>query len=126
MSRVKSRGNAATEMRLIEIFREHKITGWRRSAPLFGNPDFVFVKSRLAVFVDGCFWHGCPHHGSLPRTNRAFWRAKLVRNKGRDKLVNKTLALKGWTTVRIWQHELRDSKIVARRFHFLTAKLGRR
>jgi DNA mismatch endonuclease (patch repair protein) len=122
MSRVKSRGNAATEMRLIEIFREHKITGWRRRARLFGNPDFIFAKSKVAVFVDGCFWHGCPRHGALPRTNRAFWYAKLTRNKRRDRLVNKTLAVKGWTTVRIWQHQLRESKSVARKFRRLLGK----
>src|SRR5258708_18066686 len=115
MSRVKGRGNLATEMRLIRIFGEHRIVGWRRRAPLFGNPDFVFVASRLAVFVDGCFWHGCPHHGSLPRTNRDFWQAKLARNKRRDRLVNKTLKARGWTPIRVWQHQLREPEPLVRR-----------
>ena len=72
MARVKSRGNRATEMRLIRIFRDFEIKGWRRRAKVFGNPDFIFRAARLAVFVDGCFWHGCPIHGSIPETNRRF------------------------------------------------------
>ncbi len=70
------------------------------------RPDFVFSKARLAVFVDGCFWHGCPKHGTQPVGNRAFWRNKLARNKARDRIVNRTLRQHGWTVLRIWQHEL--------------------
>lgn len=113
MGRVKSRGNRATELRLISILRDHKITGWRRRAKVFGNPDFVFRKAHLAVFVDGCFWHGCPVHGSIPVNNREFWAAKLERNLRRDEIVSKTLSEKGWRILRIWQHELRNSKQVA-------------
>jgi DNA mismatch endonuclease (patch repair protein) len=61
---------------------------------------------RVAVFVDGCFWHGCPRHRSLPASNVIFWLQKLRRNRDRDKLVSATLRSKGWTVVRIWQHEL--------------------
>ena len=91
MSRVKSRGNKATELRLMEVFRVHKIKGWRRHADIFGNPDFVFPVERLAVFVDGCFWHSCPIHGSLPRSNRPFWKSKLYRNRQRDRHVCRKL-----------------------------------
>lgn len=115
MSRVKGRGNLATELHLIRIFREHGFVGWRRNARLFGSPDFVFPAVRLAVFVDGCFWHGCPIHGAVPKTNRAFWREKLLRNKARDRLVNKTLKQLGWKTLRLWQHDLRNSDQVVRR-----------
>ena len=115
MSRVKGRGNAATELRLIRLFKKHRITGWRRHVVIFGNPDFVFPKIRLAVFVDGCFWHGCPKHESHPSSNRDFWRKKLGRNKGRDHLVNRTLRAKGWRVLRVWQHELRKPIGVARR-----------
>ncbi|MFN3657139.1 MAG: very short patch repair endonuclease [Pseudolabrys sp.] len=115
MSRVKGRGNALTELRLIEIFRTHKITGWRRNARLFGRPDFVFPKRRLAVFVDGCFWHACPTHGSIPKTNRAFWVAKLERNRQRDNEVSKQLKRRGWRCLRIWQHELLQSANLVRR-----------
>src|ERR1041385_1271322 len=91
MSKVRGRGNKATEGKLIRIFRRNHITGWRRRIELFGSPDFVFKKYRLVVFVDGCFWHGCPEHATEPTTNRSFWRLKLRRNKSRDRLVCRTL-----------------------------------
>lgn len=115
MSKVKSRGNHATELRLIGIFREFQIRGWRRRAVIFGNPDFIFPTARVAVFVDGCFWHCCPVHGSVPATNRVFWTRKLHRNKERDRLVRQTLRNSGWRVLRIWQHELREPEKVARR-----------
>lgn len=113
MSRVKGRGNQATEQRLIDIFREFQIKGWRRRTAVFGNPDFTFMPARLAVFVDGCFWHCCPQHGSIPKTNRQFWAAKLHRNKMRDALVSRELTKRGWHVLRIWQHELRSPSKVA-------------
>lgn len=115
MSMVKSRENKATELRLIRVFREFGIRGWRRRAKISGKPDFVFPTARLAVFVDGCFWHGCPIHGSLPVTNRMFWTRKLSRNKARDRVVRRTLKSSGWCVLRIWQHELREPDKVARR-----------
>jgi DNA mismatch endonuclease (patch repair protein) len=66
----------------------------------------VFSNSRVAIFVDGCFWHGCPKHGTMPNTNRDFWCAKLRRNKARDRAVNKALGACGWRVLRVWQHEL--------------------
>jgi DNA mismatch endonuclease (patch repair protein) len=115
MARVKGRGNHLTELRLMKFFRAHDIAGWRRNSRVFGRPDFVFPDRRIAVFVDGCFWHGCPIHGSIPKTNRSFWNEKLARNKQRDQLVNKTLKKRRWKTVRIWQHELRDTSALAQR-----------
>lgn len=106
MSRVRGKGNKSTELRLIALFREHQIKGWRRNYPLLGKPDFAFPRERLAVFVDGCFWHGCPRHGSLPSANRGFWEKKLNRNKERDREVNRALRAKGWRVLRLWQHEL--------------------
>lgn len=106
MSRVRGRGNERTEIALMRIFRRHKIIGWRRNQKLFGHPDFVFREQRLAIFVDGCFWHGCPKHGSYPAIHRAFWIRKLGRNRERDKLVNKVLAKQGWKVLRIWEHDL--------------------
>jgi DNA mismatch endonuclease, patch repair protein len=121
MSKVKGHGNAATELRLIRIFRDHKIHGWRRNVRLFGKPDFVFAEFRVAVFVDGCFWHGCPAHGMLPASNRAFWVRKLNENKKRDKLVCRNLKKSGWRVIRIWQHDLRQPQKVARRLHSVLA-----
>lgn len=72
MSRIRSRGNKDTELELTKLFRANGITGWRRNAPVFGKPDFVFRKGQVAVFVDGCYWHGCPKHATRPRTNAGF------------------------------------------------------
>src|ERR1700758_4810722 len=105
MSRIRGHGNKNTEIALIKIFRRYKIIGWRRNQKIFGKPDFVFPKIQLAVFVDGCFWHGCPKHGTQPASNRAFWKAKLSRNKHRDRSVTRALKQCGWRVLRIWQHE---------------------
>ena len=106
MSRIRGRGNKETEIALAKLLRRHGITGWRRNQPVLGKPDFVFLRQRVAVFVDGCFWHGCPKHANMPANNRAFWRRKLTGNKLRDRLVNRTLRHQGWRVVRIWEHEL--------------------
>jgi DNA mismatch endonuclease (patch repair protein) len=106
MSRIRGRGNKETEIALMQLFRQHGITGWRRHRAVFGKPDFVFPRLRLAVFVDGCFWHSCPKHGNLPVNNRLFWKRKLEANGQRDKLVGRTLRARGWHVLRIWQHEL--------------------
>ncbi len=115
MSRVKGRGNKATELKLIAILREHKLSGWRRNSQIVGRPDFVFKTAKLAVFVDGCFWHGCPIHGSAPSSNSEFWMTKLTRNRERDRFVNKSLRNREWKVIRVWQHELHDPQKVARR-----------
>jgi len=116
MSRIRSRGNADTELALARLLRANKISGWRRQrevriqksgARIFKvRPDFIFKQARLAVFVDGCFWHGCPKHGTQPKGNRAFWKNKFARNKARDVLVTQTLRRAGWRILRIWEHEL--------------------
>jgi DNA mismatch endonuclease (patch repair protein) len=115
MSNVKSRGNRLTELRLMDLFRKHGYVGWRRNARVFGRPDFVFPAARVAIFVDGCFWHGCPVHGSIPATNREFWAAKLGRNMQRDRLVIRELKRRGWKPLRVWQHELSCPALFLRR-----------
>jgi DNA mismatch endonuclease (patch repair protein) len=67
--------------------------------------DLVFGPAKVAVYVDGCFWHSCPEHGTMPRSNEDFWQAKLARNQERDAAVNEALATAGWTVVRVWEHE---------------------
>ncbi len=103
MSLIRSSGNRATELRFIALMREYGITGWRRNARVFGKPDFVFRRERVAVFVDGCFWHRCPRHATTPAGNRDFWKAKLARNAARDREVTRTLRKAGWTVLRIWE-----------------------
>lgn len=69
------------------------------------RPDVVFTPVRVAVFVDGCYWHGCPDHHQPSKSNTAYWRAKIARNQERDRLHNQLLAQAGWTVLRIWEHE---------------------
>ena len=71
--------------------------------------DIAFPRHRLAVFVDGCFWHGCPEHGIQPRVNSEWWTQKLASNRGRDEDTNRLLAERGWTVLRIWEHEPVDA-----------------
>jgi DNA mismatch endonuclease (patch repair protein) len=110
MRRIKSYGNKTTEMKLIEIFRSNGLTGWRRKQRLFGKPDFVFRKQRVCVFVDGCFWHGCPKCSREPSSNSTYWSTKIGRNKARDLLVSNTLRVQGWTVLRIWEHQLAEKE----------------
>jgi DNA mismatch endonuclease (patch repair protein) len=132
MSRIRSRGNRGTELALARVFRRHGITGWRRQWQVRSaksvvrrfrvRPDFVFPKLRLAVFVDGCFWHACPRHATQPRNNAAFWRKKLAANRARDRRVNRALRVAGWRVLRIWEHELarqREARLVTRLLRFL-------
>lgn len=107
MAAIRSRGNKDTEVALALLLRRKKITGWRRHVPIFGRPDFIFPKLRVAIFVDGCFWHGCPQHGTKPKNNSEFWMKKLASNQARDRLVTHTLRRLGWRVVRVWEHELR-------------------
>ncbi len=150
MSRIRSRGNKDTELALMRIFRAHGITGWRRQievrsgkvegrgktaarpSPLTRHtfrvrPDFIFPKLRLAVFVDGCFWHGCPKHATQPKGNAAFWRKKFAGNRERDRQVNRELRRAGWRVLRIWEHELarkNEAPLVQRLQRFRVGRAG--
>jgi len=116
MARIRSRQNASTELTLISILRVARLHGWRRNQLIFGRPDFVFRKQRLAIFVDGCFWHGCPKCYQAPRQNREFWEAKLIANRKRDRVVNGHLRASGWKVIRVWEHDLRRKNVGKRAF----------
>jgi len=111
MSKVRSKGNKSTEIRLIEIFRSQGIIGWRRNYPVKGHPDFVFSKQKIAVFVDGCFWHGHDCRNTRPKNNKAFWLAKRQRNINNDRSVTKKFKKRGWTVFRIWECELKKKNL---------------
>jgi DNA mismatch endonuclease (patch repair protein) len=115
MAAIRSRGNKATELVLISIFRVNGITGWRRNLKLPGKPDFVFRRDRLVVFVDGCFWHGCKRHCRLPQNNRRYWQNKITRNASRDRKTIHCLQKIGWRVLRVWEHSLKTPASVAQR-----------
>jgi len=114
MAQIKSDNNKSSEVNLIVVLRRSGIYGWRRKYPLFGKPDFVFPKQHLAVFVDGCFWHGHPKKCRIPATNRAYWVKKIARNMTRDRLVTRTLRKKGWKVIRIWEDCVVKASTIAR------------
>lgn len=110
MSRIRSRGNRTTEARLRAILIRSGINGWKVHGKLLtGTPDFYFPSLKLAVFVDGCFWHGCPQCGHIPKSNIEYWQTKIKRNQRRDKIVAKQLKSEGWLILRLWEHEVRDN-----------------
>jgi DNA mismatch endonuclease (patch repair protein) len=111
MSKVRSKGNKSTELRLIEVFNEHGIKGWQRNYPVKGHPDFVFPKKRIAVFVDGCFWHGHDCRNTRPKQNEDFWLAKRERNVARDRTTTEMFEKRGWTVLRIWECELKKKNL---------------
>jgi DNA mismatch endonuclease (patch repair protein) len=115
MSRIRGKGNQKTEIRLAMLLRKAGIRGWRRHLPIPGRPDFSFRKKKVAVFVDGCFWHGCPRCFRLPKQNRAFWKAKIEGNRKRDLSVNGRLRRLGWKVIRIRQCQLKYSDRVLSR-----------
>jgi len=106
MARVKSKGNKSTESAVVALLREARLTGWRRHYPIEGKPDFVFPQKRIALFVDGCLWHGCPKHCRIPQTNRSYWINKISTNRKRDDRVRRQLRKKGWTVIRVWEHAI--------------------
>jgi DNA mismatch endonuclease Vsr len=110
MSSVKGKNNKSTERRLRAALVQAGIRGWRlHPSRVSGRPDFYFDREQLAVFVDGCFWHGCPLCGHFPKTNSAFWRAKIERNQERDREKTAKLEQEGIRVARLWEHELTDN-----------------
>jgi DNA mismatch endonuclease (patch repair protein) len=118
MRRVKSSNNRSTELRLIEIFKANNIKGWRRNCKISGKPDFIFNRKKIAVFIDGCFWHGHSCRNITPKQNENYWKTKLYRNKKRDREVTQYLKNLNWQVVRVWECELQK-----KHFHKLLRKL---
>ncbi len=115
MATIRGRRNKTTELALVAIFRLHGKTGWRRHVDLPGRPDFVFRRDKIAIFVDGCFWHGCPAHSRHVSASGRYWIEKIDRNRARDRRVCWILRADGWRVVRIWEHDLRHTNRVLSR-----------
>lgn len=111
MRAVKSSKNKSTEEKLILCLKQNGINGWRRNYPVKGHPDFVFLKKKVAIFVDGCFWHGHDCRNTRPTENAEYWRKKRERNLQHDKEITSILESRGWTVVRIWECELKKKNL---------------
>lgn len=106
----------APEQTLRAALREQGLRGYRiHPRDVLGRPDLAYVGLKLAVFIDGCFWHGCPEHCRRPASNSAYWAQKIDRNAARDLTIAASLHGDGWTVVRVWEHEIkRDAPAAAR------------
>ncbi len=109
MRAVKGKGTKL-ELCLFSMLAGMELRGWRKNAgDVIGKPDVVFPGERVAIFVDGCFWHGCPHcQRPLPQTNREYWERKINRNVELAKQNNQKLSEAGWFVIRIWEHEIKN------------------
>lgn len=112
MQGVRGKANRTTEARLRGAMARAGIRGWIMNAQnIKGCPDVFFPKEQIAVFVDGCFWHGCPDHGKIPESHHGYWRSKIVGNMVRDEENTVLLEEDGWVVWRIWEHDLQPSSL---------------
>ena len=117
MSKVRSKNNRSTELKLIQLFKENHIVGWKRNYPVKGHPDFVFLDKKIAVFVDGCFWHGHDCRNTRPSDNADYWKKKRERNMKHDKEITELFERRGWIVIRIWECEMKKKnreKLISR------------
>lgn len=119
MGRIRSNGNYSTEVRFIRLMRRYGVAGWRRRSKLPGRPDFIFTKYKVAVFIDGDFWHGNPQKFRIPKSNCDYWEAKIMGNRKRDRQINKELKQLGWRVIRFWESSLRDEEAVIAKLKLL-------
>ena len=124
MSKVRSTKNKSTEIKLIEIFKRKGIHGWKRNYKVKGHPDFVFIDKRIAIFVDGCFWHGHDCRNTRPKDNSDYWTRKRERNIQHDKEITERFENRGWMVIRVWECEL-SSKSKSTKIDELIAKLSK-
>ncbi len=124
MSGVRSTNNHSTELRLRALLRANRLSGWRRHLDLPGKPDFAWPADKVAVFVDGCFWHGCPKCYRAPKSNAVFWKCKIDTNRQRDRRVNRQLRAGNWKVVRIWECRVGQHSELARIARALSIELG--
>ena len=108
MSKIKSKNTKLERMFQSSVASKNITNIDGNPSDIFGKPDFVHRESKTAIFLDSCFWHGCPKHLRMPHTNSEYWQRKIERNKKRDRLVTSTLKKEGWRVVRIWEHSLEN------------------
>lgn len=117
MASVRSRGNRSTEQRMERLLRQYHLKGYRKQWPVIGKPDFAWPRLKVALFIDGCWWHGCPRCKRCKKpskSNAAFWRAKVESNRRRDVRVSRRLRGKGWRVLRVWECVVEDRRTISR------------
>jgi len=118
MAAIRSKGNVTTELAVLKLFQKERITGWRRHyKQLPGKPDFVFPKLKLAIFVDGCYWHGCEVCGLSSKSNQEYWKPKIAANIARDRRNTADIRKRGWRVLRIREHELKKETAVLKKLN---------
>jgi len=124
MASIRSTRNRTTEETFAKLLRSAHISGWRRHMRLPGRPDFTFPVQRVVVFIDGCFWHGCPKCYRLPEDNRTYWKEKVAGNRRRDRRTARLLRADRWKVIRIWEHTLQSESGRFRALHKLEGVFG--
>lgn len=112
MAAVRGKGNKSTERLFKMALVRSRIRGWKQNpTDVLGRPDIVFQDRRLAIFLDGCFWHFCKSCYRRPKSSQPFWDTKVRLNVARDLKVNRTLTKSGWRVLRIWEHDIRNGTL---------------
>src|SRR5260370_39758115 len=117
MASVRSRGNRSTEQRMERLLRQLRLSGYRSQWPVTGKPDFAWPKLKVALFIDGCWWHGCPRckRCKTPsKSNATFWRLKVQSNRRRDTRVSRRLRAEGWKVLRVWECVIEQQRTISR------------
>jgi len=124
MASVRSRNNRTTEQALGRLLWAAGIRGYRKQWPVAGRPDFAWPSLKVAVFVDGCFWHGCSRCKYLPRTHTKFWREKIQANQRRDRRVSRQLRRAGWAVIRVKECTVSRASTLRRISRAISRALG--
>lgn len=121
MAAVRPKGNFSTEIAFGKLLWAAGLRGYRKHWRVAGTPDFAWPARKVAVFVDGCFWHGCSCK-TLPATNAVFWRNKISKNQERDRRVDRQLRKEGWVPVRVWECAVISGKTLSLIARLLNAR----
>src|SRR6266851_6815820 len=114
MASVKPFGNKTTELAMSRLLRKNGLCGYRKHWSIAGRPDFAWPKIKTALFVDGCFWHGCPRCRRVPTSNKAYWEMRIGGNRRRDRRVSRALRKAGWVVIRVWECSLYNERTIKR------------
>ena len=122
MASVRSKGNRSTEQLMARILRKAGLRGYRKHWRAPGKPDFAWPDRKIALFVDGCFWHGCPRCNRPSKSRVRFWRKKISDNRKRDLRVSRQLRREGWKVLRVWECRVKSVRTARRILKVLTVK----